>query len=142
MSNIAETPISLLSQAHVATRAFASRHLTCQLAWCLITLHHSYSPARADLVAALGETTGEAAFKAVRERMRRTESGRELLRLRPRITVSRPDNQCTGHTAACRCRSMLEFACKYMLQRKMHHSLQSLKGFPASLVGRGHGAPA
>lgn len=41
--------------------------------------------------------------------MRCTESGRELLRLRPRITVSRPGpgHQCTGNTAACECR-MLE----------------------------------
>lgn len=39
-------------------------------------------------MAALGETTGEAAFRAVRDRMRRSESGRELLRLRPRMTVS------------------------------------------------------
>jgi len=46
------------------------------------------SPKRADLVAALGETTGEPAFRAIRDRMRRCESGRELLRLRPRMRVS------------------------------------------------------
>lgn len=43
-------------------------------------------PGRADLVAAVGETTGEAAFATMRNRMQRSASGRELLRLRPRMT--------------------------------------------------------
>ena len=47
--------------------------------------HHS--PARADLVAALGETTGYAALVNMRDRMRASASGREVLRDRPRVTV-------------------------------------------------------
>ena len=52
------------------------------------------SPARADLVAAVGETTGEAALKRMLARMQATSSGRDILRDRPRITVS-----CCTHSA-------------------------------------------
>ena len=47
------------------------------------------SPARADLVAAVGETTGESALQRMLARMQATSSGRDILRDRPRITVSR-----------------------------------------------------
>ena len=47
-----------------------------------------YSPARADLVAAVGETTGESALKRMLERMQATSSGRDILAERPRITVT------------------------------------------------------
>lgn len=43
-------------------------------------------PGRADLVAAVGETTGEFAYIKIRNRMQRSESGRKILRLRPRMT--------------------------------------------------------
>lgn len=46
------------------------------------------SPARADLVATLGETTGRAAFERMRERMKSSESGRKLLRERPLLNSS------------------------------------------------------
>ena len=52
---------------------------------CVIPL--ACSPSRADLVAALGETTGEGAFTRMRSRMQRNASGRDLLQLRPRMTV-------------------------------------------------------
>mmetsp|Transcript_14317 Transcript_14317/g.45526 ORF Transcript_14317/g.45526 Transcript_14317/m.45526 type:complete len:185 (+) Transcript_14317:73-627(+) len=47
-----------------------------------------YRPARADLVGALGETTGEMAFTRMRDRMRNSEEGRRILRDRPRILES------------------------------------------------------
>lgn len=46
------------------------------------------NPKRADLVAALGETTGSAAFWALRQRMLRSPTGRRILEERPRITDS------------------------------------------------------
>ena len=46
------------------------------------------SPARADLVAAVGETTGESALRRMLERMQATTSGRDILAERPRITVT------------------------------------------------------
>eukprot|EP00850_Spirogloea_muscicola_P023088 SM000328S12458 [mRNA] locus=s328:97872:99740:+ [translate_table: standard] len=49
-------------------------------------------PARADLVAALGETTGERAFARMRDRMATSQEGRELLQERPRVT-----NQSVAH---------------------------------------------
>uniref|UniRef100_A0A6U1E629 Ubiquinone biosynthesis protein COQ4 homolog, mitochondrial n=1 Tax=Tetraselmis chuii TaxID=63592 RepID=A0A6U1E629_9CHLO len=42
-------------------------------------------PARADLVAALGETTGSAALALMKQQMESTEEGRDLLRERPRV---------------------------------------------------------
>lgn len=45
------------------------------------------SPARADLVAALGETTGDWALRAMRQRMAASPTGRQILVERPRITV-------------------------------------------------------
>ena len=46
------------------------------------------SPARADLVAALGETTGETALRSIRARMQASTTGRTILEERPRITAS------------------------------------------------------
>lgn len=46
------------------------------------------SPARADLVATLGETTGRVAFERMRERMKSSESGRKLLHERPLLNSS------------------------------------------------------
>lgn len=43
-------------------------------------------PARADLVAALGETTGYAALQALRRRMASDSVGKQILQDRPRIT--------------------------------------------------------
>ncbi|KAI3496449.1 hypothetical protein L1887_38813 [Cichorium endivia] len=42
-------------------------------------------PRRADLIAALGETTGKPAFERVLERMKRNPEGREILLDRPRV---------------------------------------------------------
>ena len=47
------------------------------------------SPRRADLVAALGETTGAAALSNMLARMQSSPSGRQILAQRPRITVRR-----------------------------------------------------
>lgn len=44
------------------------------------------NPRRADLVAVVGETTGVSALRAIRDRMRRSPEGQELLALRPRVT--------------------------------------------------------
>ncbi len=52
---------------------------------CALLLH---SPARADLVAALGETTGERALRSMRARMQASATGRIILEERPRITAS------------------------------------------------------
>lgn len=43
-------------------------------------------PHRADLVGAVGETTGWYALRRMRDRMRRDPTGRDILRRRPRIT--------------------------------------------------------
>lgn len=45
-------------------------------------------PRRADLIAALGETTGKPAFERVLERMKRNPEGREILLERPRVISS------------------------------------------------------
>nr|CAD1821129.1 unnamed protein product [Ananas comosus var. bracteatus] len=42
-------------------------------------------PRRADLIAALGETTGKPAFQRVLERMKNSPEGREVLLDRPRV---------------------------------------------------------
>ena len=47
------------------------------------------SPRRADLVAALGETTGAAALSNMLARMQSSPGGRQILAERPRITVRR-----------------------------------------------------
>ncbi|CAI7931469.1 unnamed protein product, partial [Closterium sp. NIES-54] len=44
------------------------------------------NPARADLVAAVGETTGVVALRRIREQMRTTEEGRAILEEKPRVT--------------------------------------------------------
>mmetsp|Transcript_10260 Transcript_10260/g.20247 ORF Transcript_10260/g.20247 Transcript_10260/m.20247 type:complete len:335 (+) Transcript_10260:113-1117(+) len=43
-------------------------------------------PRRADLVAIVGEVTGEKALSLIRDRMRRSEEGRRVLEERPRVT--------------------------------------------------------
>jgi ubiquinone biosynthesis protein COQ4 len=54
----------------------------------LLSLWGSFAdPRRADLVAASGETTGLPAIHAMRERMRRSETGRLILQQQPLITV-------------------------------------------------------
>eukprot|EP00873_Tetraselmis_striata_P023860 jgi/Tetstr1/444124/TSEL_032022.t1 len=53
-------------------------------------------PARADLVAALGETTGTQALLLMRQQMEATEEGRDLLRHRPRV-----NNELMGLAAGC-----------------------------------------
>ena len=47
-------------------------------------------PARADLVAALGETTGHQALELMRIQMLATGEGQALLREKPRVTVRSP----------------------------------------------------
>ncbi|DBA76552.1 hypothetical protein WJX79_005579 [Trebouxia sp. C0005] len=44
------------------------------------------NPARADMVAALGETTGVAALQGMLRRMQDSETGQQILRDRPRVT--------------------------------------------------------
>ncbi|KAJ1979084.1 Ubiquinone biosynthesis protein [Dimargaris verticillata] len=46
----------------------------------------AYNPTRADMVAVLGEVTGDRAVKAMHRRMLLSTSGREILRTRPRLT--------------------------------------------------------
>jgi ubiquinone biosynthesis protein COQ4 len=43
-------------------------------------------PERADLVGAIGETTGEYAYKDIIHEMKKSQSGREILSSRPRVT--------------------------------------------------------
>ena len=51
------------------------------------------SPARGDLVAALGETTGQWAFQRIHSRMQADATGRRILADRPRVTVLPPPPQ-------------------------------------------------
>lgn len=46
------------------------------------------NPARADLIAALGETTGKLAFQNLLDRMKRSHEGRLILQERPRVISS------------------------------------------------------
>ena len=48
------------------------------------------SPARGDLVAALGETTGQWAFQRIHSRMPADATGRRILADRPRVTLLPP----------------------------------------------------
>jgi hypothetical protein len=45
-------------------------------------------PARGDWVGLVGETFGDAAVRAMRQRMRDSPTGRQILADRPRVTVS------------------------------------------------------
>eukprot|EP00116_Pleurobrachia_bachei_P014166 sb/3474428/ len=49
------------------------------------------NPYRGDLVATLGETTGTAALTAMRDKMRMSTTGLEILKERPRITPETMD---------------------------------------------------
>jgi hypothetical protein len=49
--------------------------------------HTCTRPQRADLVAVVGETWGESAFSAMRDRMRADPVGRRILEDRPLVTV-------------------------------------------------------
>ncbi|KAL2922195.1 Ubiquinone biosynthesis protein COQ4-like protein mitochondrial [Bienertia sinuspersici] len=49
-------------------------------------------PRRADLIAALGETTGKPAFERVLERMKRSPDGRAVLLERPRVISTNVDH--------------------------------------------------
>uniref|UniRef100_A0A8C7AVW3 Coenzyme Q4 n=1 Tax=Neovison vison TaxID=452646 RepID=A0A8C7AVW3_NEOVI len=50
-----------------------------------------YNPYRHDMVAVLGETTGHCALKVLRDQMRKDPEGAEILRERPRISLSTLD---------------------------------------------------
>ncbi|GMH35323.1 hypothetical protein BSKO_03191 [Bryopsis sp. KO-2023] len=52
------------------------------------------NPARADLVAAVGETTGASAFESIRDRMAMHPVGKQILAERPRI-----NNETIAHTS-------------------------------------------
>lgn len=65
------------------------------------------SPRRADLVAALGETTGAAALSNMLARMQSSPSGRQILAERPRITVRRRVPACGLSAGNLGCRARL-----------------------------------
>ncbi|XP_065842324.1 ubiquinone biosynthesis protein COQ4 homolog, mitochondrial-like [Oscarella lobularis] len=50
-----------------------------------------YDPARSDMVAALGETTGESALFRMQRRMRESDEGRRILEEKPRISTKTID---------------------------------------------------
>lgn len=67
------------------------------------------SPARGDLVAAVGETWGEGSVRLMRDRMRADPEGRRILAERPRVTVRAPCMlralcmlSCVGHAGFTR----------------------------------------
>lgn len=57
-------------------------------------------PRRADLVAASGEMTGLPAIQAMRDRMRRSDTGRLVLQEQPLVTVGLLGNVAGGSAAA------------------------------------------
>lgn len=59
------------------------------------TLLHLCRPARGDWVGLVGETFGDSAVRAMRQRMRDSPTGRQILADRPRVTVS---FRVLGHT--------------------------------------------
>ena len=72
-------------------------------------------PRRGDLVAASGETTGLPAIYAMRERMRRSETGRRILQDRPLITVRGrcgwAGREAIGRATQPACQSQPAFRC-------------------------------
>eukprot|EP01061_Rhynchopus_euleeides_P018107 TRINITY_DN29946_c1_g1_i2.p1 TRINITY_DN29946_c1_g1~~TRINITY_DN29946_c1_g1_i2.p1 ORF type:complete len:236 (+),score=42.13 TRINITY_DN29946_c1_g1_i2:39-746(+) len=112
---------------------------------------------RGDLVGVLGETTGEGALRAMRDRMKETASGRRVLFERPRIK----DNEllerlkpCKEGTFGQRYRSWMvdhgfqpderpavqfvddeELAYVMMRYRETHDFAHALTGLPMSVVG-------
>lgn len=64
-----------------------------------------FSPQRADLVAAVGELTGESALKEVRKRMHNDPTGRTILQERPIVSVRHkdPSSRSFLYTLTLRC---------------------------------------
>ena len=88
--------VAVLSAVGAVTECVASqpyRFRSCDLTTSLKRACTCASPARADLVAALGETTGQWAFERMRARMTADVTGRRILAERPRITVCTPGSK-------------------------------------------------
>ncbi|KAD2393614.1 hypothetical protein E3N88_40591 [Mikania micrantha] len=113
-------------------------------------------PRRADLIAALGETTGKPAFERVLERMRRNSEGKEILLDRPRVISSSvghawdlPENTFGAAYAKfmgsrnfspddrppVRFMETEELAYVAMRAREVHDFWHTLFGLPTNLIG-------
>ncbi|KAI3696321.1 hypothetical protein L1987_79333 [Smallanthus sonchifolius] len=113
-------------------------------------------PRRADLIAALGETTGKPAFERVLERMKRNPEGREILLDRPRVISSNvghvwdlPENTFGAAYAKfmgsrnfspddrppVRFMETEELAYVAMRAREVHDFWHTLFGLPTNLIG-------
>ncbi|KAK9107764.1 hypothetical protein Syun_023775 [Stephania yunnanensis] len=113
-------------------------------------------PRRADLIAALGETTGKPAFERVLERMKKTSEGRAILLERPRVLSANvghvwdlPENTFGGAYARfmgsrdfspddrppVRFMDTEELAYVAMRAREVHDFWHTLFGLPTNLIG-------
>lgn len=113
-------------------------------------------PRRADLIAALGETTGKPAFERVLQRMKNSPDGRAILSERPRVTYSQlgnvwdlPENTFGAAYAEfmgsrnfspddrtpVRFMETDELAYVAMRAREVHDFWHTLFGLPTNLVG-------
>nr|GMD21220.1 ubiquinone biosynthesis protein COQ4 homolog, mitochondrial [Ipomoea batatas] len=113
-------------------------------------------PRRADLIAALGETTGKPAFERVLQRMKNSPEGRAILLERPRVISSKvshawdlPDNTFGAAYAKfmgsqnfspddrppVRFMETEELAYVAMRAREVHDFWHTLFGLPTNLIG-------
>ncbi|XP_059317171.1 ubiquinone biosynthesis protein COQ4 homolog, mitochondrial isoform X5 [Lycium ferocissimum] len=113
-------------------------------------------PRRADLIAALGETTGKPAFDRVLERMKKSPEGREILLEQPRVISTKvghawdlPDNTFGAAYARfmgsrnfspddrppVRFMETEELAYVTMRAREVHDFWHTLFGLPTNLIG-------
>lgn len=113
-------------------------------------------PRRADLIAALGETTGKPAFDRVLERMKKSPEGREILLEQPRVISANvghawdlPDNTFGAAYAKfmgsrnfspddrppVRFMETEELAYVAMRAREVHDFWHTLFGLPTNLMG-------
>ncbi|XP_055809896.1 ubiquinone biosynthesis protein COQ4 homolog, mitochondrial isoform X2 [Solanum dulcamara] len=113
-------------------------------------------PRRADLIAALGETTGKPAFDRVLERMKKSPEGREILLERPRVISTKvghawdlPDstfgaayarfmgsrNFSPDDRPPVRFMETEELAYVAMRAREVHDFWHTLFGLPTNLIG-------
>ena len=76
------------------------------------------SPGRADLVAAVGETTGESALRSIHRRMLAHPVGRDILTKRPRITEDNidPEQMLLRLPEGSFGRDYAEFMCRHGFQ--------------------------
>jgi hypothetical protein len=85
-------------------------------------------PARGDWVGLVGETFGDSAVRAMRQRMRDSPTGQQILADRPRVTVSSSATMCDSDYSASLCVS--EIVCTALSEGGVVALWSSLRALP------------